>query len=87
MTRLPSAAERGGGDGGEVQEVGIVVVQHPVLGAVEQRGEPASHRAGAAAHVVHDQPARPPRQVGETDPQRVEQLVRPRGAIGGLTQP
>lgn len=59
----------------------------PSAGRVEQRGEPAPHRAGAAAHVVHDQPVRPAREVGEADAERIERIERPRDGIGGLAEP
>lgn len=40
---------------GEVEEGGVLVVEDPVLGAVEAGGEPAAHGAGAAAEVADDQ--------------------------------
>ena len=54
--RGPVGGRAGEVGGGDLQQVGVAVVQDPVLRPGQQRREPAAHRAGAAAEVV-DHPA------------------------------
>ncbi len=41
----------------DLQQIGVSIVQHPVLRPGQPWGEPATHRPGAAAEVVDHQPA------------------------------
>ncbi len=83
--QLGEVAEAGldgaGVRGGEGQQVGVAVVQDPVLWAGQAVGKPPPQRPGAAAEVPDDQ-----RPGGQVRAQRVQELGRPRVGVGGLAQ-
>ena len=81
--RRASTVTRGrrGGDG-ELQQVRVAVVHHPVLRPGQPRREPAAHRAAAAAEVVdHEAAGR-----GEVAREALGELGRARRRVGRLAQ-
>jgi hypothetical protein len=82
--RLGGDARRQGAHG-PVDEVGVAVVQQPALRAGQPAGEPAAHRAGAAAEVTHDDRcvARPQAQ---PDAQAVGEVGGTGVGVGRLAQ-
>ena len=73
-------ARRGGH--GKLEQLGIAVVHHPVLGPGQPRREPAAHRAAAAAEVVdHEAAGR-----GEVLREALGELGRARRRVGRLAQ-
>ena len=70
--------------GGPVQQVGVAVVHDPVLRAGQPRRQPAAHRTGTAAQVVHDQ--RPVAGQPAADQRRPGRSARA-ARVGRLAQP
>ena len=67
---------------GELQQVRVPVVHHPVLRPGQPRRKPAAHRAAAAAEVVdHEAAGR-----GEVPPEALGELGRARRRVGRLAQ-
>ena len=69
---------------GDLQQLRVAVVQDPGLRPGQARGEPAAHRAAAAAQVAHHQ--RPAGRGGEVRADDLDQLGRSGGGVGGLAQ-
>ena len=83
VTGAPSAAASDHAGGGAVQQVGVPVVQDPVLRTGQPRRQPAAHRAGAAAQVVDHVRG----VAGQPATDRVDQVRGAGRRVGGLPQP
>ena len=82
VTAAPSAAGPRRVRDGKLQQVGVAVVHHPVLGPGQPRREPAAHRAAPAAEVVdHEAAGR-----GEVPREALGELGRARRRVGRLAQ-
>ena len=80
--RGPVGGRAGEVRGGDGQQVGVPVVQDPVLRSGQPRREPAAHRPGAAAEVV-DHLATGRRK---TSPQLFDEVGRTGRSVSGLAE-
>ena len=78
----PVGGRAGQVDRGDLQQIRVAVVQHPVLPSRQERREPPAHRAAAAREVVDHL-----RAGGRKVPaDALDELVGPGRGVGGLAQ-
>ena len=79
--RASTVTAAGAAGDGELQQVRVAVVDHPVLRPGQPRREPAAHRAAAAAEVVDHEAAG-----GKVAREPLGELGRARRRVGRLAQ-